>query len=252
MGKADLHVHTVYSHDGSSTIEDVLEHAAKRAELDVIAITDHNTIEGAVRAQRLGPRYGIEVIVGCEISTAQGHILAYFLKEPIPPRLSALETIRRVKAQGGICVVAHPLARGISSLKTQDIRELAVEPDVQGTLVGIEVINGTLLFRASNRRAGLMCAQVGLAPVGSSDSHVSWTVGHAITEFPGFAIPDLRIALERGTTKAVLIAKRRRANYYFSHIYRHILRRLGWIAWREGPYGPYTYRRLAEVYETRY
>ena len=76
MGKADLHIHTIYSWDGTCTVEAVLKQAAHIAGLDVIAITDHDEIQGALEAVDLAPRYGIEVIPGCEISTADGHLLA--------------------------------------------------------------------------------------------------------------------------------------------------------------------------------
>ncbi len=93
MGLADLHIHTTYSWDGTCGVADVLAQASIEAELDVIAITDHDSIAGALEAMDLAPDYGLEVVLGCEVSTAEGHLLALFVQEPIPPAKSLLETL---------------------------------------------------------------------------------------------------------------------------------------------------------------
>ena len=101
MGKADLHVHSIYSKDGTATIPEILFDAANVKKLDVIAITDHDEIQGALEAKRLAHHYNIEVIPGCEISTAEGHLLTYFIEEPIPAGFPLIETIHLVAQQGG-------------------------------------------------------------------------------------------------------------------------------------------------------
>jgi predicted metal-dependent phosphoesterase TrpH len=116
MSFADLHVHSIYSYDGTSTIPAILKHAAARTNLKVLAITDHDTIRGVREAQDLAPRYGLEVIPGCEISTRDGHLLALFIENPIKPDLPLLDTVLALADQGGICVAAHPYARGMNSL----------------------------------------------------------------------------------------------------------------------------------------
>src|SRR5215207_1074336 len=105
--KADLHVHTTHS-DGHASVEEVLEHAERHTELRVIAITDHDTIEGALEARTLAREYGIEVVVGEEVSTADGELLALFIEQRLPPGRPAAETIAAVHEQGGLCVAAHP------------------------------------------------------------------------------------------------------------------------------------------------
>ncbi len=95
--KADIHIHTTYS-DGTAGVEAVLEYVATRTDLRVIAITDHDTIEGALKARRLAPAYGIEVIVGEEVSTAEGHLLALFIERPLAPKQPAATTIAAVHA----------------------------------------------------------------------------------------------------------------------------------------------------------
>src|SRR5262249_21871771 len=105
--KADLHIHTTYS-DGTASVAAVLEHAARHTDMRVIAITDHNTIAGALEARRRAPAYGVEVIVGEEVSTAEGHVLALFVEQPLAPGQPAAATIAAVHAQNGLCVAAHP------------------------------------------------------------------------------------------------------------------------------------------------
>src|SRR5262249_53765562 len=107
-GRADLHVHSLYS-DGGQMPEVIVRAASGR--LDVVAITDHDTVAGAVRARdyaREHPELGVDVVVGEEISTLNGHLLAFYLSERVPPGLTARETIELVHAQGGLAVAAHP------------------------------------------------------------------------------------------------------------------------------------------------
>ena len=85
MGKADLHIHTSYSYDSACTVPAVLEWASSIAELDVIAITDHDAFGGSLEAMQIAPKFGIEVIPGCEIATQDGHLLALYIERPVPP-----------------------------------------------------------------------------------------------------------------------------------------------------------------------
>jgi predicted metal-dependent phosphoesterase TrpH len=87
MGFADLHIHSVYSHDATSSIPAILKYVADHTNLDVIAITDHDSLRGNREAVQLASKYGLEVIPGCEISTADGHLLAMFVSHPIPAGL---------------------------------------------------------------------------------------------------------------------------------------------------------------------
>src|SRR5262245_43000742 len=107
-GRADLHVHSLWS-DGAQSPTTLVKRAVRR--LDVLAITDHDEILGALAARQYAaarPELGVEVVVGEEISTQNGHMLGLFLEERVPPGLTALTTIERIHAQGGLAVVAHP------------------------------------------------------------------------------------------------------------------------------------------------
>ena len=103
MGLADLHIHTVYSYDGTASVPAVLARA-KEVGLDVIAITDHDEIMGALNAFAMAPKYGVEVIPGIEITTAEGDLLALFVTKKIKPGRWLIETILDVGEAGGIAL----------------------------------------------------------------------------------------------------------------------------------------------------
>lgn len=247
MGKADLHIHSTYSFDASSTVSAVLEWAANETDLDVIAITDHDEFGGALEARDRGAEFGIEVIPGLEISTADGHLLALFIDRPVPPRLSLLETIRKVGEQGGLCVAAHPHARLAHGLSGQVIRAALQDPDAAKVLVGIESCNTGLWYQGSNYLAQRLVNELKLAPVGNSDSHLFWTIGWGYTEFAGSTAADLRLALQTAATTAHSLVDRRPPSYYAQHIYYRAMRKLGWGNWVPEPNTNLVWRRLRDV-----
>jgi len=110
LGKADLHMHSNYS-DGVATIEQIFHHVQNRTRLDVIAITDHDVIEGSLQARDLWTKgnYRFDFIVGEEVSTQEGHMLALFIEKHIPAGLSLERSIDLVHKQGGLAIIAHPL-----------------------------------------------------------------------------------------------------------------------------------------------
>ena len=113
-GKADIHMHTTCS-DGLMTPEALVEFAAARTDLNVIAVTDHDTVEGGQIAQDYAQTFaadlrGLEVIVGTEVTSAEGEIIGLFMQRDVPKGLSAAETIDRIHAQGGLAIAAHPYA----------------------------------------------------------------------------------------------------------------------------------------------
>lgn len=202
MGFADLHIHTIYSYDGTASVPAVLARA-KRMGLDVVAITDHDEIRGALQAFELAPEFGIEVIPGIEITTAQGDLLALFVTEKIEPGLPLIETIIKVGEAGGICIAPHPTARGMGmkSLSLRTIRQALQHPDVRRVLLGIETYNATALDREGNQHAEALIAEYpGMAKIGSSDAHILRAIGLAATEFPGCTAADLLEALWVGAT----------------------------------------------------
>ena len=202
MGLADLHIHTVYSYDGTASVPDVLARA-KQVGLDVIAITDHDQIIGALKAFEMAPEFGIEVIPGIEITTVEGDLLALFVTQKIKPGRWLVETILDVGEAGGICIAPHPMARGaaMKSLSAHSIRRALDHPVAGRILVGIETYNATLLDRESNLHAQKLWAEnPGIAQVGSSDAHILQVIGSGATEFPGNTAAHLLDALWVGAT----------------------------------------------------
>ena len=205
MGFADLHIHTAYSVDGTATPQAVLKHAAHHTDLDVIAITDHDEIRGALEARELDGQYAIEVVPGVEITSRDGHILALWVERNIPAGLSAEETIGRIGEQGGLAIAAHPMTRGTSSLSDKTIRRALDIPDLAAIFIGIETFNAGLLYdRLSNRRARLLAETLPVAQVANSDAHTPWMIGAGRTSFPGHRAADLRQALLERTVKPVI------------------------------------------------
>jgi predicted metal-dependent phosphoesterase TrpH len=203
MGLADLHLHTIYSYDGTASLAAVLNRA-KQLGLDVIAITDHDEIRGALKAMEIAPNYGVEVIPGIEITTADGDLLAFFITEKVDAGLSLIETVLRVRELGGVCVAPHPMAggMGMKSLSGRTILKALRNPLVAETLIGIETYNATALDRISNHYANILASRLHIAKTGSSDAHVIDTIGFGVTEFEGNTAADLLTALKNKTTKA--------------------------------------------------
>ncbi len=238
MGFADLHIHTISSWDGTSTVSGVLKKAAHHLGLDVIAITDHNTVASSLKAQAMAPEYNLEVITASEISTAEGHLLALFIREDIPKRLSLVETLLRVKEQGGIAIAAHPAAHGLKSLKPAAIRRALDHPEAREVLVGVETFNAGLVYMQSNHVAQALARELSLAAVGSSDAHLLWMIGWGKTEFPGRTAADLRRALEQRTTRAVMGELTSRPFMLLHWFSRYLLREAGWVNWNPHPEAP--------------
>lgn len=201
-GAADLHLHTSYSDGWPSPVE-LVRHAARNTELDVIAVTDHDTIRGALEAQELAAAFTRpHVIVGEEVSSRDGHILGLFLAKGIRPGMSAAATVDAIHAQGGLAVAAHPFWRTARATRgrgpVHGVGWLAAELDFDA----VEVENSTPGFYPFNRLAGRLNAGLGTAELGNSDAHILDAVGRAYTTFPGTTAGDLRRAIEGGRTRA--------------------------------------------------
>lgn len=195
-------MHTSYS-DGWPSPGAVVDHVAGLGELDVIAITDHDTIEGALRAADVaaGRPDAPHVIVGEEVSSQQGHILGLFLEKRVRPGMSAPATVNAIHDQGGVAIAAHPFWRTERQARGRTAHGVgwwAAELEFDG----IEVENSTPGFYLFNQMAHRLCRGMGCAALGNSDAHIVDAIGRAYTTFPGTTPGDLRTAIENGTTEA--------------------------------------------------
>jgi predicted metal-dependent phosphoesterase TrpH len=125
MGLADLHLHTTHS-DGLVSPEKLIERLHEEGKFNIIAVTDHDLIGGAFKARDYAKKRGlkIEVMVGTEISTRHGHIVALGVEKLIPKFKSAEETVQLIHAQGGLAIAAHPLNFLTASLRKKKIEEI--------------------------------------------------------------------------------------------------------------------------------
>jgi len=199
-GRADLHMHTTAS-DGWPAPHQLVDQA-RRVGLDVIAVTDHDTIEGALRAADYAARRaGVDVIVGEEVSSRNGHIVGLFLERRIRPGMSAAATVHAIHDQGGLAVAVHPFwrtQRRTRAGKVHGVGWLAAELEFDA----IEVENATPGFYVFNQLARRLNMGLGAAEVGGSDAHIVDAIGRAYTEFAGRTPKALRSAIESGTTVA--------------------------------------------------
>lgn len=194
FGKADLHIHSRYSRDAFSDIRAILKRA-KESDLDVIAITDHHTLAGAKEAQKIASQFGIEVILGEEITTKEGDLLALFIQSLILPRKGVLETIREIHQQGGLAIIPHPLNWFLEGLSQKVIFQVFDKVD------GIELLNGSWVGWIKQRKSRELNKLVfNLAPFGGSDAHLARQVGKAYTVFPGRKKEDLYQAIKKKLT----------------------------------------------------
>jgi predicted metal-dependent phosphoesterase TrpH len=202
MGLADLHVHTIYSHDGTAPVPAVLARA-RQIGLDVIAITDHDEIAGSLKALELAPAFGVEVIPGMEVTTDEGDLLALNITEKIERGLPLINTILKVNQLGGFCIAPHPMANGIGmkSLSAYSISKALHNTRAMQTLIAIETYHATTLDRTSNHYARILDDWLDITPTASSDAHVVEAIGLGITEFDGHTAQDLLTALQNGNIR---------------------------------------------------
>jgi predicted metal-dependent phosphoesterase TrpH len=201
-GKADMHMHTLYS-DGTMGITGVLGLVATQTDLDVVAITDHERIDGALRAREIhaAEAYPFDLVVGEEITTRRGHVLALFLTERIPALRPLPETLERIHDQGGLAIAAHPMAPLTPSLGRRSLLEMASSPDPRHHFDAIELLNPSVAGRIRRHaRAALNREHLRIAPVGNSDAHVPEGIGTGWTWFPGSTADDYRAAIAARTT----------------------------------------------------
>lgn len=201
--KVDTHVHTHYSgisnykalrFPESTTKPEQQVECARKNGMNLLCITDHDAIKGAYVAKEYARQYDdFDVIIGEEVSTADGEVLGYWLNELIPPGLSIEETVDRIHDQGGVAVAPHPYSFYVPCLH-DSIFNLDLE--------GIEVINGGHVDKYTNTMAQTVFKKTPgrWAPFSGSDAHSTYTTGFNWTEFEGFGEDDFRNAIMKKKT----------------------------------------------------
>jgi len=190
MLKYDLHNHTKYS-PCSNLDPKILLKAAKKNGMNGIAITDHNTIKGAVKAKKLNKDKDFEVIVGSEIRTNYGDVLCYYVNKGIKSR-EFFSVIDEVKKQNGLVVIPHPFR---TSSNPKHSFGYSIEK-IKNKIDGIECFNARMM-PGNNEKAQKIAKKLKVAGTGGSDAHFNFEIAKAYTIFDG----DLRKALKQKKTK---------------------------------------------------
>jgi predicted metal-dependent phosphoesterase TrpH len=179
--KADLHIHTCYSIDCLTPLEQIVERCLKLG-INCIAVADHNTIAGALKLKEIAP---FKVIVAEEILTPVGEIMGLFLSEEVARGLSPQETISRIRSQGGLVAIPHPFGRSLpwkANMLTS--AEVLSQVDI------IEAFNSRTPFSKGNVRSLKLAEEQGKAASAGSDAHTLGEIGRTYVEMPEFDGPD--------------------------------------------------------------
>jgi len=177
MIKADFHMHTSFSHDSLTSPERLVARCLEIG-LGCIAVTDHNTIQGSIEVAKIAP---FPVIIGAEIRSTGGEITGLFLHEEIPKGLTPLETIKRIKAQGGLVSIPHPF----SNLRASELTDYGLNTIVCYADI-IEVFNARNTSGQASSTAQQFALAHSLLPTAVSDAHHPAELGRTYTEMPTF------------------------------------------------------------------
>jgi predicted metal-dependent phosphoesterase TrpH len=187
MLRTEFHCHTIYSGDCLLTPANLIA-CCRRKGIDRVIVTDHNTIGGALASRAIDPE---RIIVGEEIMTTHGELLAVYVLEEVPAGLSPRETVSRLRDQGAFISVAHPFDRWRKGgWKEDDLLEII------GLVDAIEVFNSRCMSPADNRLALDFSRAQNLPGTVGSDAHTAWELGRSTMLMPPFTgAADLRAAL---------------------------------------------------------
>jgi predicted metal-dependent phosphoesterase TrpH len=183
---ADFHCHTRFSRDSILREETFIRKAIERG-LSHVCVTNHNNVEGAIAARdkvvELGLQDQLTVILGEEVSTADGEVVGIFLTKTIPRGLSANETADEIHRQGGLVSIPHPFDPFRQShIKAGPLRNLAE----MGKIDAVEVFNSRITVQGHNREAAEFAARYGIPGIACSDSHSSFEIAMCFNALPPF------------------------------------------------------------------
>lgn len=177
----DLHVHTRYSRDCFTDLPALIATARRRG-LNKVAVTDHNTIAGALAAFDLAPDL---IIIGQEIDTTKGELIAFFLHEAVPKGLPPQEAIAHLRDQGAVIGVSHPFeSLRASALGRGELEQVIDDVDA------LEVFNSRCLRQRDNDKAREWARRYGKLATAGSDAHTLWELGRGYVKLPPFQGPE--------------------------------------------------------------
>jgi len=179
--KADFHIHSKYSMDCTMPLEDIIKRCIITG-INCIAIADHDSVDGAIEAQKLAP---FPVIVAEEILTPEGEIMGMFLKERIPSGMAVEQAISQIKAQGALVCLQHPFdpLRGLK-IDSKRLQKLMGQIDI------VEVFNARARIPWSTTKAQNLAREYNLPEVAGSDAHTPGEIGKTYVEMPEFEGKD--------------------------------------------------------------
>jgi predicted metal-dependent phosphoesterase TrpH len=176
--RVDLHLHSNYSHDSQSSLEDLIQRCAEVG-LDRIALTDHNTVEGALALADMAPELAI---VGEEARTREGEVIGLFITRRLPPYLRPEEVMDLVHEMGGLTYIPHPLDRHRANFRLERIIDLADRIDI------IETYNAWC-EPAENQAAARLAAELDKVTATGSDAHAAQELGRSWMEIEDYTSP---------------------------------------------------------------
>jgi predicted metal-dependent phosphoesterase TrpH len=177
--RVDLHLHSGYSHDGQSTLQQLIDRCAECG-LDRIALTDHNTVEGALALAEIAPELAI---VGEEAKTREGEVIGLFISRRIPPYMRAEDAMDMIHEMGGLTYVPHPLDRHRSNFSAERMVELAARIDI------IETYNAWC-EPAENQAAARLAVELDKVSATGSDAHAASELGRSWMEIEDYTTPE--------------------------------------------------------------
>jgi predicted metal-dependent phosphoesterase TrpH len=190
--RVDFHTHTFSSKDSLTRPQDLVATCQRRG-IDRVVVTDHNVIAGALAAHQLAPDL---VIVGEEIKTDRGEILAAFVTQEIPAGLTPRETIQRLRDQGAFISVSHPFDIRSGAWSLTDLLEIAPLVDA------VEVFNARIMKPSANLQALEFARSQDLPGNAGSDAHAAFELGAALLELSDFEGPEgLRRVIRQGRVR---------------------------------------------------
>lgn len=177
--RVDLHLHSHFSHDGQSSLDELIQRCAECG-LDRIALTDHNTVEGALALAKMAP---VLAIIGEEAKTREGEVIGLFITGRIPPYLPPEDAMDLIHGMGGLTYIPHPLDRNRAHFRGERLVDLADRIDI------IETYNAWC-EPAANQAAARMATDLGKVNATGSDAHAASELGRSWMEIEDYTSPQ--------------------------------------------------------------